>query len=176
MANAEIVVPSGSMAHLLGPICALQSADVVVSVAASDRPVKHIRHRAGAFQLAVLPWLVRTGGASMRAEGALWAARRRCYAQRRFPIEQGSVADDAELARAVEAGGFRGMTVADAVVLKVPPGTIRDFYLQTRRFYFATADDRPAVRSRAEWKAFGAEAARDLLGAVLYGAYREARR
>ena len=64
------------------------------------------------------------------------------------------------------------MTVADAVVLKVPPGTIRDFCLQTRRYYFATADDRPAVRSRAEWKAFGAEAARDPLGAVLYGAYR----
>ena len=154
VAVADVVVPAASMAHLLEPICALQSADVVVGVAASDPSVTDIRHRAGAFQLNVVRRLVRTGGSSMRAEGALWAAHRRFYGQWRFPIGQGSVADDVELARAVEARGFRGMTVADAVVLKVPPGTIRDFCLQTRRYYFATADDRPAVRSRAEWKAW----------------------
>ncbi len=170
--NADVVVPAASLAYLLEPICALQSADVVAGVAAPDRSVKDVRHRAGAFQLNVVRRLVRTGGSSLRAEGALWAAHRRFYADWRFPIGQGSVADDVELARAVEARGFRGLAVADAVVLKVPPGTIRDFCLQTRRFYFATADDRPAVRSGAEWRAFGTEATRDPLGALLYVAYR----
>ncbi|MHB1717557.1 MAG: glycosyltransferase [Acidimicrobiales bacterium] len=173
VAVADVVVPPASLAHLIEPICVLRSADVVVGVAAPDPFVKGIQHRAGAFQLNVVRRLTdRTGGSSMRAEGALWAAHRRFYAHWRFPIGQGSVADDVELARAVEAGGFRGVTVADAVVLKVPPGTIRDFRLQTRRFYFATADNRPAMRSSAEWVAFGAEAGRDPLGAALYGAYR----
>jgi hypothetical protein len=172
VAVADVVVPSASLACLIEPICVLHSADVAVGVSASDPSVKGLRHRAGAFQLDVVRRLVRTGGSSMRAEGALWAAHRRFYAQWQFPIGQGSVSDDVEVARAVEAGRFRGVTVADAVVFKVPPGTIRDFCLQTRRWYFASADDRPAVRSTAEWKAFGAEAVRDPLGSTLYVTYR----
>lgn len=49
---------------------------------------------------------------------------------------------------------------------------MKDFCLQTRRSYHATRDDRPAVRGLGEWRAFGAEALGDPLGAVLYGAYR----
>lgn len=172
VAVADVVVPAASLAHLIEPIYAVHSPDVVVGVAAPDWSVKGIRYRAGAFQLNAVRRLVRTGGSSMRAEGALWAAHRRFYGQWRFPIGRGSVSDDIELAGAVEAGGFRGLTVADAVVFKVPPGTIRDFCLQTRRWYFASADHRPAVRSTGEWKTFGAEAVRDPLGAVLYSAYR----
>lgn len=172
VANADVVVPAPSLANLIEPICATRSADVVVGVAAPDPSVNGLRYRAGAFQLNVVRRLVHNGDSPIRAEGALWAAHRRFYALWRFPIGRGSVADDVELTRAVEAGGFRGLAVADAVVLKVPPGTVRDFCLQTRRFYFATAEDRPAVRSCAEWAAFGGEAARDPLGAVLYGAYR----
>jgi len=172
--NADVVVPAASLAYLIEPICALHCADVVAGVAAPDPSAKGFRHRAGTFQLNVVHRLVRTGDSSMRAEGALWAAHRRFYAQWRFPIGQGSVADDVELARTVEAGEFRGVTVADALVFKVPPGSIGDFCLQTRRCYFATADHRPAVRSTAEWKAFGAETARDPLGSTLYVAYRVA--
>jgi hypothetical protein len=172
VAVVDVLVPAASLAYLVEPICALHCADVVVGVAAPDPAVTGLRHRAGAFQLDVVRRLVRTGDSSMRAEGALWAAHRRFYTQWRFPIGQSSVADDVELARAVEAGRFRGVTVADAVVFKVPPGTISDFCLQTRRSYFATADERPAVRSSVEWKAFGAESARDPLGAALYCAYR----
>lgn len=54
----------------------------------------------------------------------------------------------------------------------MPPGTIRGFCLQTRRWYFASADDRPAVRSSVQWKASGAEAGRDPLGAAAYSACR----
>lgn len=169
---ADVVVPAGSLANLIEPICATRSADVVVGVAASDPSVDGLRYRARSFQLNVVRRLVHGVDAPMRAEGAFWAAHRRFYARWRFPIGRGSVVDDVELVRAVEAGGFRGLTVADAVVYKVPPGTVRDFCLQTRRFYFATAEDRPAVRSRAEWVAFGVEAARDPVGAVLYGTYR----
>lgn len=176
VAVPDVVVSAASMARLLEPICALQSADVVVGVTAPDPSVKGIRHRASMFQLNVVRPLVRTGGSSTRAEGALWASHRRFYAQWQFPIRQGSVADDVELARAVEAGEFQGLSPADSVAFKVPPDTIRDFCLQTRRFFFAIAGDRPALRSRAEPKMFGAEAARDPLRAVLYGAYRGSRR
>ena len=62
--------------------------------------------------------------------------------------------------------------MADAVVVKVLPGTIRDFCMQTRRSYFATAGDRSAVRSSTEWKAFAAEAGQEPLGAALCGADR----
>lgn len=171
---ADVVVPATSLAHVFAPICVQQSADVAVGVAVPDSSVQGLLCRAGIFQLRAVRRLVDAGDRSKRAEGALWVAHRRFYAQWRFPIGQGSVADDVELAHAVQARGFRGVTVADATVLKIPAGTVRNFCLQTRRSYFATAEERQMVRSRSEWRAFGAEALRDPTGALLYCSYRAA--
>lgn len=170
--NADVLVPRASLAHLLEPICATGLADVVVGVAAPDPSATSLARRAGAFQLRAVQRLVDRTGTAMPAEGALWAAHRRFCASFRFPIGQGSVADDVELAKGVEAGRLRGITAPGAVVLTIPPGTVRDFCLQTRRSYFATGESRPAARCGAELRAFVAEASRDPLGAVLYGLYR----
>jgi len=170
--NADVVVPGTSLAHLIVTLCGAEPADVVVGLAAADPSVRKLRYRAGRFQLDVVGRLVRSGDRTMRAEGALWAAHRRFYAQWRFPISQGSIADDVELARAVEAGGFRGRTAADALVYKVPPGSIRDFCLQTRRFYYAIGGAGTLRRGRAQWRPFAAQAVRDPVGGALYSAYR----
>jgi cellulose synthase/poly-beta-1,6-N-acetylglucosamine synthase-like glycosyltransferase len=171
---ADVIVPATSLAHVIAPICVQRSADAAVGVAAPDLSVHGLRYQAGSSQMRAVRRLVYSGDMSIRAEGALWAAHRRFYAQWRFPIGQGSVADDVELARAVQARGFRGVTVPDATVLKIPPGTVRDFCLQTRRFYFATSEDRRTIRSRSEWRAFAGEALRDSAGALLYCSYRAA--
>lgn len=86
---ADVVVSPARLGHLIQPICVLDSADVVHGVAASDPSVTGLRHRADAFQLDTVPRLTRTGGSSMRAKGALWAAHRRFYAKWRFPIASG---------------------------------------------------------------------------------------
>lgn len=170
--NADVVVPVTSLAHLIVTLCGAEAADVVVGLAAGDPWARQLRYGAGRFQLNVVGRLVRSGDGAIRAEGALWAARRRFYAQWRFPIGEGSIADDVELARAVSAGGFRGKTASGALVYKVPPGSIRDFCLQTRRFYYSIAGASGVRREGAQWRAFAAEAARDPVGAVLYSVYR----
>lgn len=172
--NADVVVPARSLAHLIVTLCGAEPTDVVVGLAAADPSARQLRYRAGRFQLEVVERLVRSAAPAMRAEGALWAAHRRFYAQWRFPIGSGSIADDVELARGVQAGGFRGRTAADALVYKVPPGSVRDFCLQTRRYYYAISGDGPVVRGQDQWRAFVAETVRDPVGAVLYGAYRTA--
>lgn len=170
--NADVVLPRASLAHLLAPFLVADPVDVVVGVAAPDPSVTGLSRRAGAFQLRAVQRLVEMSGPVMRAEGAFWSAHRRFYRSFRFPIGQGSVADDVELVKAVQERGCRGVTVPAAVVFKVPPGTVRDFCLQTRHFYYATAGSRRAGRSRPELRAFVDEARRDPLGAVLYSIYR----
>lgn len=169
---ADVIVPPESFANLLATVTEPHGPDVVVGLAIADPSVTDLRYRAGSFQLSAVARRVRSGGTGMRAEGAFWAARRSFYEHWRFPIGHGSIADDVELARTIRDGGFSGMTATNAVVYKVPPGSMKDFCLQTRRCYHATRDDRPAVRGLGEWRAFGAEAVRDPVGAVLYCAYR----
>jgi|GEM_PF-5564976 len=45
-ANADVIVPPASLAHLIAPICVQQSADVAVGVAAPDVSVGRLRYRA----------------------------------------------------------------------------------------------------------------------------------
>lgn len=171
--NADIVVPAANLVHLVDPICTPHSGDVVVGVATPNPSLNGVRHRAWAFRVnAVRGLMANLSGSSIRAQGALWAAHRQFYAQWQFQIGRASITDDVDLACAVEARRSLGLTVADAGVFKVPPGTIRDFYLQTRRPYFAMSATRPSARNRAEWRAFGAEPARDPLGAVPYSGCR----
>jgi hypothetical protein len=167
-----VVVPAPSLAHLIVTLCGTEDTDVVVGVAAPDPSASQFRYRAGRFQLDVVGRLVRSAAPTMRAEGALWGAHRRFYEQWRFPIGSGSIADDVELARGVQACGFRGTTAADALVYKKPPGSVRDFCLQTRRSYYAISGDGVVRSYGAKWRAFAAEATRDPVGAGLYGVYR----
>jgi len=170
--NADVVLPAPSLAHLIVTLCGGEPTDVVAGLAGADPSARELRYRAGRFQLQVVGRLVRSAAPGMRAEGALWGAHRRFYAQWRFPIGSGSIADDVEQARGVQASGFRGRTAVDALVYKVPPGSVRDFCLQTRRSFHAIGGDDPVRRGLDQWRAFATEAVRDPIGATLYGAYR----
>jgi len=158
----DVVLPAPSLAHLIVTLCGGEPTDVAVGLAGADPSAKELRYRAGRFQLQLVSRLVRSAAPGMRAEGAQW----------RFPIGSGSIADDVALARGVQVGGFRGRTAVDALVYKVPPGSVRDFCLQTRRFYYAISGDDPVRHGLDQWWAFAAEAVRDPIGAALYGAYR----
>lgn len=84
----------------------------------------------------------------------------------------GSVADDVELVKAVAAQGYHGITAKGTLVYKIPPGTIRDFCLQTRRSHFATTAAEGRSRDLVTWQAFAEEVARDPIVAALYVSYR----
>lgn len=171
---ADVVVPAESLAHLIEPLCTSQPSDVVVGLAAADPSSRGLRYGAGRFQLNVIKRLVQSGDGSIRAEGAFWACNKSFYRSWRFPIGSGSVADDVELARSLEAGNYRGSTAPHALVYKIPPGTIRDFCLQTRRSYFAIGAKatKPLRRGRESWVALANESRHDPLGSACYIIYR----
>lgn len=170
--NADVVVPARSLAALLESLLVAPRPDVVVGVAWPDPAATGLRHRAGAFQLRAVAAEVRRRPPGMRAEGALWGAWRHFYEGYRYPEGGGSVADDVELARFVAARGLRGRTARDALVYKIPPGTLRDFCLQTRRFFYATSTVPGRRRDRYGYGALAREALADPVGAPCYAGYR----
>lgn len=168
----DVVIPTSSLVVLLGTLLSEQHPDVVVGVSWPDPSIRGLRYRAGAWQLRVVQKLAALAPADeVRAEGALWGASRGFYEKFRYPEGSGSIYDDIELQRAVVAGGYRGANASSALVYKIPPGTLRDFCLQTRRYYCATGD-RAHKRTKRDWLALISNAGRDPVGAVLYCVYR----
>jgi len=169
---SDIIVPEQSLGALLIALIGPPQPRVAVGVACPDPAVEGLRYRAGAFQLRAVRRQVSLSPPDMRAEGAFWGAWRSFYGDFRFPEGKGSVADDVELAKAVAAQGVDGVTVKEALVYKVPPGSLRDFCLQTRRSYFAVSAKERRSRDLVAWRAFAEELARDPIGAALYVSYR----
>ncbi len=169
---ADVIVPVRSLAALLAALLAAPRPDVVVGVAWPDPTAKGLRYAAGRFQLRAVAAEVCRRPPAMRAEGALWGARREFYEGHRYLEGAGSVADDVELAKAVAARGARGTTAQDALVRKIPPGTLRDFCLQTRRSFYATSTAPGSSRDWYAYRAFARTALADPVGAVLYASYR----
>lgn len=111
------------------------------------------------------------GVAPLRAEGALWGAWRTFYEGYRFPEGSGSISDDIELTKAVERGRGLGLTARDALVYKIPPGSLHDFCVATLRFYYASGKSQ--LQDFVKYKeVFFQEARHDPLKAMAYVAYR----
>lgn len=169
---ADVIVPVRSLAALLAALLAAPRPDVVVGVACPDPTATGLRYAAGRFQLRAVAAEIRFRPAAMRAEGALWGAWRQFYEGHRYLEGAGSVADDVELAKAVAARGARGTTAQDALVHKIPPGTLRDFCLQTRRSFYAISTAPGSSRDWCAYRAFIRTALADPVGPVLYVGYR----
>jgi cellulose synthase/poly-beta-1,6-N-acetylglucosamine synthase-like glycosyltransferase len=167
----DVVIPRESLAQLVGALLS-QKPDVAIGAPWPDPHYRGLAYRAGAWQLRSVQRLAALAPSDeVRAEGALWGCRREFYSNFRYPINSGSIADDVELMWAVKSRGLTGINVWSAIVLKVPPGTLRDFCLTNSRSRVAVADS-PTKRSKRDFAVFATEAIKDPIGAVLYVTYR----
>jgi hypothetical protein len=168
--NADVVVPVESLARMLGHLLVEPKPAVAVGSVLPDPSIRGLRYRAGTWQLRAV-W--RTASIERkelaRAEGAFWGAWRVFYAGYRYPIGKGSIHDDVELAAALNRGGFLARNAADAVVYKVPPGSLADLCSGSVRWQAAA----PAHRRRqTDYAAALIETIRDPVGAVMYARAR----
>jgi glycosyltransferase involved in cell wall biosynthesis len=165
-ADADVVVPPPSLLHLLRCLTAVPRPAVAVGATAPDPEFGGAARRASAWQLrATRRYASSLPEDAVRSEAAFWGGWRSFYRTFRFPIGSESVADDVCLAQYVIDHGLPARNCWQAVVEKVPAGTLHDFFLQTHRFYTAAGDRH---RSFGELKAAAVEAAHDPLGAALY--------
>jgi cellulose synthase/poly-beta-1,6-N-acetylglucosamine synthase-like glycosyltransferase len=164
--DADVIVPPTSLFHLLRCLTEPPLPAVAVGVAAPDPHYRSVRHRAAAWQMNATrryaSWLPVD---AVRAEGACWAAWSSFYREYRFPLGAVSLHDDISLALHLRERALSVRNCWKAVVYKVPAGTLRDFMLQTLRFYAAGGASTPRLRQLA---AGAVEAAKDPLGAGLY--------
>lgn len=168
----DVVIPELSLLSLIEALLSSSAPDVAIGISWPDPSVSGWRYRAGCWQLrAVARLAVLSSAEEIRAEGAFWGARRQFFEGFRYKERSGSISDDVQLQRAVRIGGYKGANVSSALAYKIPPGTIRDFCLQTRRSYFAVSDQ-PYKRTKLDYLALYQEASNDPLGALLYISYR----
>jgi len=171
--NADVLVPTPSLAALLRSLLEPPMPRVVVGVADADPRYRSWRHRAGAFQLHAVRRTVELHPPAIRAEGAFWGAWQEFYRTFRYAVGSGSITDDVELAREVTRRHIVSATSPEAIVYKVPPSSSRDFALQLLRWYRAS-DHGIAASSNELWlklRVFGTQSIRDPLGSVLYSSY-----
>jgi hypothetical protein len=166
--DADVVLPPGTLAHLVDDLLAVPGTMAVVGIAAPDPAFRCRGRRASWWQLAAAARASRWAPPEeMRAQTALWACRRAFYERFRFVPTSGKT-DDTELLRRVQAERIpvRGST---ATVLKVPPAGLADFFLQTERGWVAAPSRRRMFR---DLRAAGVGAVTDPVG---FGAYLVAR-
>ena len=186
LVNADVLVPPASLAALLGALLEEPRPEVVVGAIRPDPNFSSLRRRAGLWQMravwrasVLMDRSIHPG--SFRSEGAFWGTWRTFYANYRFPVGSGSIADDTELTRALVRMRARATNAAEAFVYKVPPGSFSDLCIATVRFRVAAAHH---VRRRLEYVAALHEGVGDPIGALLYAVarmwcvarYRRARR
>jgi hypothetical protein len=167
---ADVTVTPAGLADLLAPLVSDAPPDLVIGASLPDPTVRSLAHRAGAWQTrAVWRAVAALPSTAVRADGAFWAMGRRFIDEYRFPVGSGSIADDAELARALRAGAYRARSMPSAVAYRVPPGSFADFCARLERSRVANPEHR---RFSTEYAAALAEAISDPLGAVLYTVQR----
>lgn len=164
--DADVVLPAASLFHLLRCLTEPPIPLIAVGTAGPDPQFNSRNCRGGAWQLnATRRYASWQPDDCVRAEGACWGAWRSFYEHYRFPLGTDSPHADLCLARHVSKHGIPARNCWRAVVHKVPPATLYDFFLQTQRWYAASEG-----RSRAlkELGAAVVEAVKDPLGAALY--------
>ena len=159
-----LILPRGLRALLLA-LTEDPRPEVAVGIGAPDPRYRDLRYRASAWQMRVVNAIAaRLPGDEPRAQGCFWGARRSFYQRYRYPVGSGHVAGDLELTRYAREHAVAMRNAWRAKALKVPAGTLRDFYLQTYRFLVERANHRRSWHFRVA----ASEAARDPVGAAAY--------
>ncbi|MGH9891027.1 MAG: glycosyltransferase [bacterium] len=179
LVDADVLIPSSSLAHLLFDLIDPPPPDIAVGSAGPDPAFRALRYRASIWQMNVTRRVAaRRPRKAIRSEGAFWGTRKAFYRAYRFPIGTGSIADDVELARHARREGLHVRNSWRAEARKKPAGSLEDFYIQTYRSYAASGglDRRPR-----DLRDVFLEASSDPLGALMYllsrgWAWRRARR
>jgi len=172
--NGDVKIPAASLRAMLYGLLASPRPVVAIGATLPDPAFSTFDRRAGAWQLRAATRSARLSPRSIapdsfRAEGAFWGVWRNFYSTYRYPIGDGSIADDVELTEALIKGGYACRSVPDAFVYKVPPNSVVDLCLGLVRGQVALAEHN---RRGNDYLAAVIEAARDPLGAFLYGLAR----
>lgn len=163
----DLVVTTSALRELIAAMDEGPRAEVAVGSAVPDPAYTGLRYRASAWQMQVTH---RTAtmlpAGEFRAHGAYAGMRRSFYEKYRYPVGHGSPSNDVEMVGHLQEHSVTFLNVWRAALLKVPAGTLRDFYTQTYRAYAASGGSLP----RETWHLRPAliEAAVDPIGALFY--------
>jgi glycosyltransferase involved in cell wall biosynthesis len=164
--DADVRVAAGSLSRLLGCLAADPRHGVAMGSCLPDPQFRNVRYRASGWQLKATHRLASfMADDAARAETACWGAWHDFYGVYRFPVGSDVFVDDVSLARYLREQGTAVRNCWQAVVYKIPPGTLRDFYLQTHRYYAAHDRKSPFPKVLA---AATVEGLRDPFGAAIY--------
>jgi hypothetical protein len=165
--SADVTIDAHGLFHLLDSLTAPPRPQAAIGLAFPDPRVRGPRYRASAWQLRCAARLATLRPRdAMRAEGSLYGMWRPLYTTFRHRTGAGSIHDDVELARYLVDHGIPTRTPVEALVYKIPAGTLKDFFMQTHRWFAAAEDARR--RSRLDVHAAVIEAARDPIGCLAY--------
>jgi glycosyltransferase involved in cell wall biosynthesis len=168
LADADLVVLAAGLAALLTDLTSVPRPEMAFGAVAPHPRKRAIRYRAAAWQMqAVLRLNSRLAYDAVRTEGAFWGAWRSFFEHYRYPLERGSIHDDLELAGHIRENRIPVRNSWPAVAYKVPAASLRDFYVQTYRYY-AAAEGSPRRARRDLLFAAVEQALRDPIGAALY--------
>lgn len=168
---SDVTIVPESLAALLG--CLLEGDRVVAfGVGPPDRRYLSVRSMAGAWLMdAVVRW-----ARSLPAEdaphvlGAFWAARRELFDKVSFTENQGSLADDVFLAKAVHALGLHTGNAWAAEAVGLPRGTLKELAQLIERGHVAVPTRRKLDILKI--RAASVQAILDPRGFILYVIYR----
>ena len=169
--DADVLVPRDSLLRMLYNLFKAPRPVAATGAALPDPIATAWNYRAGAWQLRASARAASFGPrivspAAPRIQGAFWGSWRSFYSTYRLEVGIGSLAEDVEIAHALSAGGHMYLSLPEAFVYTMPPGSSKDLCLGTMRSDFALGGRR---RRGNEYLAAIVEAVLDPLGAALYG-------
>jgi hypothetical protein len=163
----DIVVTASALRELIAALTNEPRPQIAVGSAVPDPAYRTLRYRASAWQMRV------THRTAMmlpldeyRGHGAFCGMSRAFYASFRYPVGSGSPSNDVEMARHLQRRSVSVRNAWQAATLKVPAGSLHDFYTQTYRAFAASGGRLP----RKAWhlRAAITEAALDPAGVMAY--------
>ncbi|MDA8331927.1 MAG: glycosyltransferase family 2 protein [Candidatus Dormibacteraeota bacterium] len=164
--NADVVVPADSLKKLLQHLQGEMRCDIAIGTSLPAWRGRGLAGRASTWQLNVVYRLAcRRPSNALRADGVFWGSRKAFYSSFRYKIAEGSIADDVQLTEALSGSSWKVRNAFDAVVLKVPASSLRDFAVTALRSFAANTNH---VDTPGRAAAAFAEALSDPVGALCY--------
>ena len=172
--NDDVVFDVSCVSILMRTLCEEVSATMVVGCALPDPRYLSGGRRAGAWQMKAAERIIRRWPATTaRAEGSIWATRGTFAGSYRYPLGSGSISDDIELQNHVLRNGLICLSVAQAVVYKIPPRGFAEFSIQSRRNFASSIAGEMVLPSKwVKLKVGFICMLGDPLGAIHYLSYR----